>query len=70
MNEYGALFENQDKGINGYTQWAPFEENTGYLDPSSKEFMINYCVENIEELVKQLKIDGVNVLVEIETFEY
>ena len=32
--------------------------------------MINYRVENIEELVKGLTASGVNVVDEIETFEY
>lgn len=32
--------------------------------------MINYRVENIEALVDELKRDGVNIVDEIETFEY
>jgi len=32
--------------------------------------MINYRVENLEELVKELKENGVTVLDEIETYEY
>ena len=72
-NEYGSLFEfrtgaNPDK--KGYLQWSPFEENTDYFQPSEKEFMINYRVENIEELVEVLKAKGVKVLDSIETYEY
>ena len=57
-------------GQKGYTQWSPFADATEYFQPSSKEFMINYRVENIEALVKELMQDGVTVLDEIETFEY
>jgi len=32
--------------------------------------MINYRVQNIEGLVKKLKANGVNILDEIETFDY
>ena len=32
--------------------------------------MINYRVQNIEGLVKQLKTNGVQVLDEIETYDY
>jgi predicted enzyme related to lactoylglutathione lyase len=32
--------------------------------------MINYRVENLEELVMELKENGVSVLDEIETYEY
>lgn len=59
-----------DNGQKGYTQWSPFDDATKYFTPSSKEFMINYRVDNIEALVKELKQDGINVLGEIETFEY
>lgn len=72
-NEYGSLFEfrqsdNPDK--KGYLQWGPFEEKTKYFEPSEKEFMINYRVNDIEGLVKELKAVGVKVLDEIETYEY
>jgi predicted enzyme related to lactoylglutathione lyase len=69
---YGSMFEwiEIGNGQKGYTQWAPFEDATEYFQPSSKEFMINYRVENIEALVKELKHAGITVLDEIETFEY
>ena len=38
-----------------FTQWCPFDESTGYFQPSQKEFMINYRVENLEALVEELK---------------
>jgi len=72
-NEYGSLFEfrhadNPEK--KGYLQWSPFKKETKHFEPSEKEFMINYRVENIEELVEELKANGVTILDEIETFEY
>lgn len=72
-NEYGSVFEfiRADKpGQKGYLQWSPFDEKTEYFKPSEKEFMINYRVENIEALVEELKANGVNVLDEIESYEY
>jgi predicted enzyme related to lactoylglutathione lyase len=72
-NRYGALFEfrKSDKPAEkGYLQWSPFEEDTDYFEPSDKDFMINYRVENLEELVEELKKNGVPVLDKIETFEY
>lgn len=73
VNEYGSPFEfrnthNPDE-IN-YLNWSPFDENTNYFDPSTKEFMINYRVQNIEGLVKKLKGNGVQVLDEIEAYDY
>ena len=72
-NEYGSLFEfrsSDEPDKKGYLQWSPFKEDTTYFEPSGKEFMINYRVENLESLVETLKAEGVTVLDEIETYEY
>jgi len=52
------------------TQWSPFSEKTKYFEPSTKEFMINYRVENLVELVEDLKKEGVTIIDTIETFDY
>ena len=72
-NGYGAVFEwrqGADSSKKGFTQWSPFAETTKYFEPSAKEFMINYRVENIEELVEQLKKEGVTITDAIETYDY
>jgi predicted enzyme related to lactoylglutathione lyase len=72
-NQYGAVFEwyqGADSTKKGFTTWSPFAETTEYFEPSAKEFMINYRVENIEELVEQLKKEGVTITDKIETFDY
>lgn len=73
INPYGSSFEsrnaNRPEEIN-YLQWSPFDENTEYFNPSEKEFMINYRVQNIEGLVKQLRENGITIVDEIETFDY
>ena len=72
-DQYGALFEWRQGSApekRGYTQWSPFKEDTTYFAPSQKDFMINFRVENLEELVKLLREEGVEILDEIETFDY
>jgi predicted enzyme related to lactoylglutathione lyase len=72
-NQYGAVFEwrqGADTTKKGFTQWSPFKETTKYFDPSTKDFMINYRVENMEALVDQLKKEGVTVTDTIETYSY
>ncbi len=72
-NEYGATFESRSVDSPEeitYLQWSPFKEETKYFEPSTKEFMINYRVENIEDLVKELKMNGVTVVDSIETYDY
>lgn len=63
-------FQGRDSTKKGFTQWSPFAEKTKYFEPSSKEFMINYRVVHLEELLEELKQNGVTVLDSIETFEY
>lgn len=72
-NAYGSTFQwrkSEDPDQTGLTVWNPFPENTAYFAPSTKEFMVNYIVENLEELVTQLKQDGVTILDEIAASEY
>ena len=72
-NDYGSLFEFRESDNpeqKAYLQWSPFSEKTNYFQPSEKEFMINYRVENIEKLVVELRANGVQVLDQIESYEY
>jgi len=72
-DQYGTTFQwrRADDSIKkGYTVWSPFTESTEYFDPSKKEFMINYRVENLVSLVEELKKEGVQVVDEIEDYEY
>ncbi|PVX45111.1 putative enzyme related to lactoylglutathione lyase [Flavobacterium sp. 103] len=73
INDYGSTFEsrniNRPDEINAL-QWSPFKKGDAYFSPSKKEFMINYRVQNIEELVKKLRENGVTILDEIESYDY
>jgi len=72
-NQYGAVFEwrqGADSAKRGFTQWSPFGEKTKYFEPSTKDFMINYRVENLEGLIAQLSKDSVTIVDKIETVEY
>lgn len=72
-NDYGATFEwrqDSDSTKKGSTTWSPFAETTKYFEPSTKDFMINYRVDNLEALVEELKKEGVTVTDTIETSDY
>ena len=72
-NAYGAVFEwrqGDDTTQKGFTQWSPFNEKTKYFEPSVKDYMINYRVHNLEDLVTQLKKEGVILTDSIETVDY
>lgn len=70
---YGTSFqwrEEDNSEKKGLTQWNPFPSDTKYFEPSNKDFMINYRVENLEQLVEELMKENVTILDNIETFDY
>lgn len=72
-NQYGTVFEwyqGADSTQKGFTQWSPFKETTKYFAPSTKDFMINYRVADLNTLVADLKAEGVTVIDTVETYDY
>lgn len=70
-DDYGSTFKWKDhEGNDCTTQWSPFPEDTTYYEPSKKNFMFNYRVENLVELLKTLKKEGVTIVGDMEEYEY
>lgn len=72
-DEWGCSFRWREKDQPdsvATTQWSPFKADTNYFEPSKKEFMINYRVDDLEALVGVLKDEGVTICDDIESFEY
>jgi predicted enzyme related to lactoylglutathione lyase len=70
-DDYGCTFWwKDDDGNKCSTQWSPFKDDTKYFSPSEKQFMMNFRVENLTELLKALKKEGVTIVGEIEEYEY
>lgn len=70
---WGGHFEWRDKDNPDQrciTAWSPFDKASDYFGPSEKEYMLNYRVENLEELLAALRSEGVQVIGEIQEFEY
>ena len=73
LEQYGTQFEWRKLDApeeKGSTVWSPFKQDTKDMEPSQKEFMINYRVENLEWLVEELKKEGVTVCDAIDASEY
>lgn len=71
--EYGAMFEWREKESPeqiGTTTWSPFSKESTYFAPSEKDFMFNYRVHDLENLLVVLKEEGVQQVGEMESFEY
>ena len=71
--DYGASFEwyqSPDSTKKGLTQWNTFIETTTYFAPSTKDFMINYRVDNLVELIELLKKENVTIVDKMEVYDY
>jgi len=69
---YGTSFEwlEKDSGKEGITQWNTFPEESDYFQPSEKDFMINYLVDNLDALVQELKGQGVTLVDQVAVYSY
>ncbi|UOQ97675.1 VOC family protein [Hymenobacter sp. 5317J-9] len=71
--EWGSTFESRDMDrpdeVN-QLQWSPFNRDSDYFAPSTRGFMINYRVQNLEGLVQQLRANGVTILDDIASYDY
>ncbi|BAO54463.1 VOC family protein [Nonlabens marinus] len=72
-DQYGHTFwqrdaENPEQKTS--QQWSPFPKDTDYFQPSDQEFMINYRVENLDQLLVELQSNGVTLVGEPQDFDY
>src|SRR5687768_16097989 len=71
--QYGFSFQwrqMDNPEVPGTTVWSIFKDSTKYLDPSGSSFMINYRVENLRELLEQLKKEGIEQVGEMQEEDY
>ena len=55
----GALFRPE---AGSKIVWSPFAHDSKYFEPSSREFMINFAVEDLDGLLARLEGKGVPIL--------
>jgi predicted enzyme related to lactoylglutathione lyase len=69
----GALFhwrDATDPDKTGLTVWSMFPQDTKYFDPSPAPFMMNFRVDNLEDLLTALREEGVAVDPKVEAYDY
>jgi len=73
MEEHGTHFvwQKPDNPLErGHTLWAPFSDKTKYFGREQQQYMVNFRVENLDELLKVLREEGVEVLDTYESHDY
>ncbi|HSC19448.1 MAG TPA: VOC family protein [Rhizomicrobium sp.] len=57
----GALLPSAAEGPPHFV-WSPFSADTTYMEPSTREFMLNFAVDDLDGVLAQLETKGVNIL--------
>ena len=70
-DQYDFTFWWKDKEVNDCsTQWSPFIADTNYFETSEKQFMQNFRVDDLEQLLKKLSDEGVTIIGDVQFYEY
>ena len=70
VEEWGGVRFNEDAQRPGYTLWSPFAADTGYFGPGAQPYMINFRVDDLDALLAQLRVAGVEVDERIDQSEF
>jgi predicted enzyme related to lactoylglutathione lyase len=58
----GAMLRYDAPGHPQVVVWSPFPQGTTYMAPSTREFMINFAVDDLDAILGRLKDKGVAVI--------
>jgi predicted enzyme related to lactoylglutathione lyase len=75
VTEWGCSFQwidpsNPNTKDPATTAWSTFGSTSKYFEPSQKDFMFNYRVKNLDELLASLKSAGVECVGDPQEFSY
>jgi predicted enzyme related to lactoylglutathione lyase len=70
IEEFGGCMFFDDSARPGHIVWSPFKDDTQYFAPSTKEFMMNFRVDDLHALLAALRGAGVQVDARVDESEY
>ncbi|MDR2008010.1 MAG: VOC family protein [Alphaproteobacteria bacterium] len=73
VGEYGHIFQwrdMEDTKTIGQTVWFISKDGDSFKGKNEQPYMINYRVENLEELLENLKSEGIEIIDGIEEYPY
>ena len=70
LADFGGVLFGEDERRPGHMLWAPFKSDTRYFEPSAREFMLNFRVDDLDALLAQLRSAGVQVDPKVEDSEF
>jgi catechol 2,3-dioxygenase-like lactoylglutathione lyase family enzyme len=61
VEEWGGAIFTRENGPER-TVWSPFAKDSKYFDPSKRELMVNFAVDDLDGLLAALKTKNVTIL--------
>jgi len=52
------------------TVWSPFDGDTDYFDPSTKPFMVNLIVDDLDGALERVRAGGARLVGEPQSYDY
>ncbi len=65
-----ASFKPRDMPEAGFTVWSIFPRATRYFGPSTKPFIINLVVDDLDEALQQVRRGGGEIVGDVEEYPY
>lgn len=61
VEEWGGAMIGTAGGGPGYAVWSPFDKDTDHFKPSTREFMVNFAVDDLDAFLAGLEAKGIAV---------
>jgi predicted enzyme related to lactoylglutathione lyase len=65
----GVAFFPKTMPARGYTVWSVFPASTRYFDPSTRGFMINLVVDDLDAALAQVRAGGARLEGDVESYD-
>ena len=61
IEDWGGSILRPEGAGPAYQVWSPFHKDSGHFKPSTREFMINFSVDDLDVFASELEAKGVEV---------
>jgi predicted enzyme related to lactoylglutathione lyase len=66
----GVRFDSRMLPHDSRTVWCPFKPGTEYFNPSTRDFMLNFVVDDVDAALRQIAAGGAKVIGNVEQYDY
>lgn len=66
----GVRFDPRTLPADAHTVWSPFKSTTEYFNPSTRQFMLNFVVDDVDAALRQVAAGGGKVVGNVEEYDY